>query len=209
MFGPALVVVPLAFTGLRRVRHLLLPIAAFCLLYLGFHLLYIVRFERFMMALTGALAVLAAVGLQQVLRRLPQVRTAGVALVVVALLGPAVMAATAVSRVVADPHGEARDWIAENVPQGASVAVDGFGTWVDPTRYDVHPRRELIDSPVQEYRDLGVTHLVSARSQFDRYDRDRYPRQHAEQARLVAETCEVASFGGGRRAVVVFAMGPC
>jgi 4-amino-4-deoxy-L-arabinose transferase-like glycosyltransferase len=210
MFGPALLLVPAAFLIPRRARRFVLPIVAFVGVYLVVHLMYVARFERFMMALTGALAVLIALAVHGILRRLPELHHAVTAAAVVALLAvPAVMATTTIVRAHQDPWSEARTWIDENVPENSTIAVDSFGAWVDPGRFVVHAGGALSNTSLEEHRSFGVQYFVTAAAQYDRYDPDRYPEQYAAYRELLAGTCELASFTGNNHTVVVLSADPC
>lgn len=209
MFGPGLVLAPAALALRNPGRRLVVPVAAFVGVYLVVHMSYVARFERFMLAVSGAVAVLVAVGLHAALQRLPGGREwVGLVATVCVIAVPVGMTAIAVVRANEDPWGRAQQWLADNVPPGEPVVVEPFGAWVDPSIYEVHPM--LLNSvPIQAYRDMGVSAFVTAEEQYARFDADRYPDEHRTYRAVLSNLCEAASFTGNNHTVKIFRMRPC
>ncbi len=146
-----------------------------------------VHFDRNLVPLWPLLAVLAAGGiralfdlltrLQERLRsasplRAPAVRAAVLALVLAAGLVPTLGLTLQIGaiRTSTDVRQTATEWIAGNVPAGASIAVESYGPTLDPQQFHItYLRFGLNTEPLNWYAQQGIQYAVASEGSYARY----------------------------------------
>jgi hypothetical protein len=209
-FGPALLLAPLApFVCSPKARRYVAVLAAFNVPYFALVSAMQVRFGRNLTPLIVPLAVLAAIGATTLFdrSRRPLVATMVAAL----MLWPTVAAVGFVSRATDDPWAEARAWLQHHVPAGSKVAVEAYGPYVDPARYQVLPQPTLTAADVRWYQANGYDTLIASEQNFQRYldAADRYPTQAAAYRKLLDQTCPLFRSGHPNTRLLILAPHPC
>jgi hypothetical protein len=170
-----------------------------------------VRFDRNLTPVLGSLAVLAALGAQQLWRLLRAVyddenhralrRAAAGALVAVlvvpASLSQADQVTRAVSRAASTRLTTSASWLADRLPVGATVLLDSYSPWVDTTTAEVSYSRGLAIPSVEELGQFDV--VVLTRSGWGRFlgVADRYPAEAARVMQLRAAACRLDRYSEG------------
>jgi hypothetical protein len=170
-----------------------------------------VRFDRNLTPVLGSLAVLAALGAQQLWRLLRASCDAGdhlslrrmasgalvVALVVPAGVSQADLAARAVRRTGGARLATSAAWLADRIPVGATVLLDAYSPWVDTTTAEVSYSRGLAIPSVDELGQFDV--VVVTRGGWGRFlgVADRYPAEAARVMRLRAAACRLDRYSEG------------
>lgn len=212
-FGPALLLSPLSLLSRdRRARRVALVVWSFVLPYLAFISSFEVRFARNLLPVTVPLAATTALGVVAVAghaRHLWLARvadgdtTAGrtkvggpalaavTALCLAVLVWPAVEAGATMDEALPDPWAPAQRWLESHVPEGERVAVESYGVFVDPGRFDVLTVGSMMDHDAAWYRDHGYVVLVASERNYQRFldEPDRYARQATGYQALLDETC--------------------
>jgi len=130
-----------------------------------------VRFDRNLVPVTPALAVLAGVAVPAVVLRMRRrvagaaaaAATAAVAVVVVAAFIPLASAVRLYPRLDEHSRVQAAAWVAAHVPGHAPVAVESYGPWLDPARYHLVPLTFAADKPGVQARALILTEHAAGR----------------------------------------------
>ena len=164
--GPAFAIASVAgivAAAVRRERTMV-AILAFTVVYFVIVSFPSVRFERNLIPLFPALAILTGVALADLVKR----RRLAITAVAVAVF--AIGAATALAADVdndlalmrPDPRTIALDWINANLPAGSRIAREDYSPQPSPDRYEVGVIPFLSDHPLQWYRDQKVDFLVAS-----------------------------------------------
>lgn len=214
LWGSDAVAVVLAAVGaitLRRSRPAVL-LGGWVLVYFGFTSIAKVHFDRNLTPLLGALAVLAALGAQQLwqLLRTPQPGVARPAAIAATLL---VLAPTTVLRAserlddmayqLTDYQAAARSWLAVQIPAGSAVLTDYYTPWLEDGRYVRTDRYFVAQEPAGAIAAFATTYdaIIVTSSGSGRFlnDRSRYPEEAAVVDALRADACDTVRFddGGG------------
>lgn len=120
-----------------------------------------VRFDRNLVPITPALAIIAGVAIPAVFPR--GHRRAFVAVTVTVALLPALSSARLYPRLDEHARLEAAAWIALHVPRNALVAVESYGPWLDPNRYHLVPLTFASDRPSVQAIALILTEHAAGR----------------------------------------------
>ena len=132
-----------------------------------------VRFDRNLVPLTPALAVLAGVAVPALF---PRTRRRTLAtLTVAAAFVPVVSAAGLYPRLDEHSRVQAAAWVAKHVPGHEPVAVESYGPWLDPDRYRLVSFTFAADKPAVQARALILTEHAAGRFLAD-------PAHHAREA---------------------------
>ncbi|MBS2532088.1 glycosyltransferase family 39 protein [Catenulispora sp. NF23] len=137
-----------------------------------------VRFDRNLVPLTPALAVLAGVAVPALFPdtgRRHTSRRALAALTVAAAFVPVVSAAGLYPRLDEHSRVQAAAWVAKHVPGHEPVAVESYGPWLDPDRYRLVSFTFAADKPAVQARALILTEHAAGRFLAD-------PAHHAREA---------------------------
>ncbi|ACU76460.1 4-amino-4-deoxy-L-arabinose transferase and related glycosyltransferase of PMT family [Catenulispora acidiphila DSM 44928] len=120
-----------------------------------------VRFDRNLVPLTPALAVLAGVAVPAVF---PQTRRRAVAAITVAAAFlPLASAVRLYPQLDEHSRVQAAAWVARHVPGHEPVAVESYGPWLDPARYHLVPLTFAADKPAVQARALILTEHAAGR----------------------------------------------
>lgn len=137
-----------------------------------------VRFDRNLVPLTPALAVLAGVAVPAVFPRTH--RRAVAAVTVAAAFVPLASAATLYPRLDEHSRVQAAAWVAEHVPSREPVVVESYGPWLDPRRYRLVSLTFAADEPAVEARAIVLTEHAAGRFLAD-------PARHPSEAAAYRE----------------------
>jgi 4-amino-4-deoxy-L-arabinose transferase-like glycosyltransferase len=155
-----------------------------------------VRFDRNLVPLTPALAVLAGVAVPAVfLAVVPRTyRRAVTAVAVLAAFIPLAAAARLYPRLDEHSRIEAAAWVVRNVPGHQQVAVESYGPWLDPSRYRLEPLTFAADKPTVDARALILTEHAAGRFLSDPAD---HPREAAAYREIMSRYRLAARFTAG------------
>lgn len=125
-----------------RARHQIVIIAVFVIAYFALLSSVVVRFERNLLPLIPALAVLVVLGglaiWDRARARWGRVGTALMAAVVaIAVVWMAVGSAHQIRASLTDQKAQATAWLRSHVPAGATVVIDPYSPYLDPSRWHV------------------------------------------------------------------------
>jgi asparagine N-glycosylation enzyme membrane subunit Stt3 len=116
-----------------------------------------------------------------------------------ALVWPATEARAVVDKYTPDPWDPAREWLEAHIPEGERIAIEAYGVYVDPERYEVTPTNFLIERQrdVDWYRTNGYGLLIASERQYQRYldAPTRVPEVTAAYEQLLADTCTLYAAG--------------
>jgi 4-amino-4-deoxy-L-arabinose transferase-like glycosyltransferase len=151
-----------------------------------------VRFDRNLVPLTPALAILAGVAVPAVLPRARRRTIAAVA--VVAAFLPLASAASLYPRLDEHSRVQAAAWVVGHVPGHEQVAVESYGPWLDPARYRLVPLTFAADRPTVRARALILTEHAAGRFLADPAH---HPREAAAYRELMGRYRLAARFTAG------------
>ncbi|MBW8803451.1 MAG: glycosyltransferase family 39 protein [Catenulisporales bacterium] len=137
-----------------------------------------VRFDRNLVPLTPALAILAGIALPAVFPR--RHRRVIAAITVTAAFLPLASSARLYPRLDEHSRIEAAAWVTQHIPRHEPVAVESYGPWLDPNRYHLVPLTFAADRPTVQARALILTQHAAGRFLDD-------PARHPEQAAAYRE----------------------
>jgi 4-amino-4-deoxy-L-arabinose transferase-like glycosyltransferase len=200
---------------LQRERGVIL-VSGTALAYLIFIGAFVVHFDRSALPLIPLMALLAAwwainAELAVSTDRMRLAHGAVAVLVGVALLfslAGAIRATITFTQV--DSRDTAREWIADNVPAGARVAMESYSPWVDPEKHPVSGVFKLADHDLDWYRENGYNYLVFSQQMFHRFyaQPTRYRDQIAQYEAMFAACEELKVFTDGGYEVRVCRLPP-
>ncbi len=201
--GLRLIFVPAAaLVSERRSRVGVLTIATFAACYFGMLSSFEVHFIRNLVPLIGPVLVIAGIGLgaacERVFRRY-RPRSAAWALSGMAVLlsvRPALSAVNTIRSRQIYPNATVSAFIAQRFPRGSHIAVEPYGPWVDPVRFQVMGIGPYADTSMSALEHSHTRYLVLAEGSFGRYyaQRRRYARAVAKYEVLFHRYCELARF---------------
>ncbi|NUP52225.1 MAG: hypothetical protein HOW97_33615 [Catenulispora sp.] len=151
-----------------------------------------VRFDRNLVPLTPALAILAGVALPAVFPR--RHRGAVLALTAAAALLPLASSVRLYPRLDEHARKEAAAWVTRHVPAAQQVAVESYGPWLDPARFHIVPLTFAADRPTITARALILTQHAAGRFLADP---DAHPRETAAYRQLLGRYRLAARFTAG------------
>jgi hypothetical protein len=154
-----------------------------------------------MLCVLVAAAVVSGVSL---LRRyeIPRApRTALIAaLTIAALLPPALMSARW-DRENSGPRtvDRAYEWIRQNVPRKASLAIESRALLLPPGEYETRHVSQLRETDYNGWRDSGIDYIIASSESYGPCFEtpDRFPRERAEYMHIFGQSREVARFSPG------------
>ncbi len=207
-YGAALVLVPFAFV--KRFRREAALAMLLVVAYVVFIAFFVLRFDRHLLAVLPAMAVLVGfgavaaatllhqwLGARSTVWRHPEWASAivGVGIVLVLVAGPLRETIDDSRWYASDERSAPRDWIDANVPPASAVLVDAYSPFVDPGRFNAIPTTFVVDF---EGDPASVDFVVVAGQGSGRFlkDPDRYPVQVKDFNERFGEFCEVARFEG-------------
>jgi hypothetical protein len=182
---------------LSRSKRIIL-LSVFPLVYFVFISSFSVRNDRTLLPVTPFSFLLAASFLMLVLDRTrglePGVsrRMSTTAILCLLALGLALPASNTIAETIrtttVDSRETARQWIDENLPEGARIAVEAYSPFVDPTRFAVQGLARMIYHPPEWYEQRGFDFLVFSERMYGRFYR--------ESQRYTSEVTQYDSFFG-------------
>jgi hypothetical protein len=191
-------------SGSERLRPEVVVVGSFAVVYLLLIASQTVSFDRNLLPVLPALALLAGFGVVAVQERLAsgpdRVRLGRAA---VAVLGVTVVAMAALTSVTtyrlrgdldAPTRHEAQQWVEAHFAPTTRIVEEASGPWLEPRVWTgVSPRFAAIDGPVRSQDVLILTQDVAGR-----YEKDpqRYAEELASYQRLEASRCRAARFDG-------------
>lgn len=225
-FGLALVFAAVAlWSRSGPVRRAAVVLASFVGTYYVFVSAFPVRFARNLLPVTGALAALAALGTLTVAERVGEwlghrdgrssasgrhalLGSVGTS---IALVVPLIGVTAAVRDVGTDPWRATQQWLTENVPTGATIAVEARAPYVDPSRYDVVSSPTLGQRRLSRYVAQGVDWFVAAKETYQPYldDPQEKPNRTRLYRRILSDDCVVHVEEDAGQRIVVTRVPPC
>ncbi|NUR30431.1 MAG: hypothetical protein HOV83_32025 [Catenulispora sp.] len=151
-----------------------------------------VRFDRNLVPLTPALAILAGVAVPAVFPRRHRIAVA--ALATAAAFLPLASSARLYPRLDEHARVQAAAWVAHHVPADQPVAVESYGPWLDPRRFHLVPVTFAADRPATDARALVLTQHAAGRFLADPV---RHPREAAAYRALLSRYRLAARFTAG------------
>ncbi|GAA2056018.1 hypothetical protein GCM10009839_76230 [Catenulispora yoronensis] len=151
-----------------------------------------VRFDRNLVPLTPALAILAGIAVPTMIPH--RHRRAAIAITVAVALFPAVAAARLYPRLDEHARVQAAAWVSRHIPADQPVAVESYGPWLDPARFRLVPLTFAADRPTVEARALILTEHAAGRFLAAPAD---HPRQTAAYRELLTRYRLAARFTAG------------
>jgi 4-amino-4-deoxy-L-arabinose transferase-like glycosyltransferase len=164
--GPAFAIASVAgmvAAAMRRERTMI-AILAFTVVYFVIVSFPSVRFERNLIPLFPALAILTGVALSDLMKR-RRLAINAIAVAVFAIGATTALAADVdndLTLMRPDPRTVALDWINANLPPGSRIAREDYSPQPSPARFEVGVIPFLSDHPLQWYRDQEVDFLVAS-----------------------------------------------
>lgn len=218
----ALVLAAIAVATVRRTTTWLL--AAWAAAYFAAISLATVRFDRNLTPILGTVAILAAIGGQQLWRLARHqwqrrddhpsrtvARRALVAAVVAVLVLPAsvVQADLTISDLrlhLTDHLAPAREWVTDQVPAGSTVLFESYTPWIDPGHADLTAVFLVGSLPAGELDEYDIVVLTKSGSGRFLDQPGRYPTQVAAITDLRSRACDVRRHdsAGGEWVELVF-----
>lgn len=192
LFGAAAVAVVALFRVTGLIRRTLIVAFAYVIPQLFLLAVMTVRFDRNLVPLTPALALLAGVAVPAVFPRTRQRMTAAVA--VAAAFIPLAAAVSLYPRLDERSRAQAAAWVSGHVPGHAPVAVESYGPWLDPTRYRLVSLTFAADRPTVDARALILTEHAAGRFLADPAH---HPREAAAYRELMNRYRLAARFTSG------------
>lgn len=197
------------FTRNRR----LWVVLSFPVLYFIFIARFQVHNDRTLLPFLPSACVAAAHGIMKLVDRLDLRRfsLAPRVLLILALVAPSVWPlgqALAETRQLRAPKARAaaRGWIESNLAEGSRIAIEGYGPYVDPERFQVKGFGYLAYRSVQFYR-ARFDYLVFGSGAYQRFlvNPEAFPRQTKSYRRLFRSLRHVRTFEQGGETVRIYA----
>ena len=151
-----------------------------------------VRFDRNLVPLTPALAVVAGVAIPALFPR--RHRGAVLALTAVAALLPLASSVRLYPRLDERARVQAAAWVTRHIPAAQRVAVESYGPWLDPARFHLVPLTFAADRPGVAARALILTQHAAGRFLADP---EHHPREVAAYRELLERYRLAARFTAG------------
>jgi 4-amino-4-deoxy-L-arabinose transferase-like glycosyltransferase len=197
-------------------------LASFPIVYFAFIALFVVRNDRTLLPLTPMIAILAASQIVRLGDMAGDIQTAAfkkaafvaaLTLAVLAVAQPALRSIQATRQLLHVKNSgreTARLWIDANLPHGASIAMESYSPFVDPTIWNVTTFWTLIDHEPEWYAENSVEYLVFAQGAYGRYfeDIERYPSEVERYNRLFSRFTRLIRFADGGYEVLIYRVEP-
>lgn len=105
-----------------------------------------------------------------------------------------------------DSRETARVWIADNLPNGARIAIESYAPYVDPQRFSVQGFVRMIDHTPDWYAANGFEYLVFSQGMFGRFyqEPDRYSNEVSQYEELFGAFDVVKTFTDGGYEIRVY-----
>ena len=165
----------------------MLPVAvlgAFVVVYVAGISILALHWDRWLLPAIPALAVVSALGVEQLLEWLGRVVRPGFARVLGAAFLLAVVAwqpgseaiVGNINRSLPDTRILARQWIQANLAPGSAVAAEGYSAPLDADRFRLMKTFSLSYEPLEFYQKQGIEYLVTSSRMWERFaaEPDRY-----------------------------------
>ncbi|MDX1416386.1 MAG: glycosyltransferase family 39 protein [Candidatus Promineifilaceae bacterium] len=173
------------FTALWRRNWPIILTFVFVLTYFASMASNLVRFERFLVPMIPALAIGTGYTFS-VLYDWLIAHTSRLAAAVISLLLGLLLLVNAFHSVIifdnlladTDVRTVAREWIKDNIPEGALIARERFSPNLDGLPYQTNWMPSLTDNKVDWYREAGYDYLIFAEARYGRLWRD--PQRYAD-----------------------------
>lgn len=204
-FGPVLLLAVAGLVGLRNrpkpTRIVMMMVGSYVLFVYVFHSIPRNQFDRNLLQMVAPMAVLAAVGTDQVAQWMstqrPQLQRWLVGIVALACLPMAVVGVQRLTRVLHDPRREAGAYIARTVPEGSTIGTENYAPYLPRGRYT-----QLSLGWTPEYRgelprDLDAVVLTKQGSQFYRDDPKRFATELKRYDEVLTGFCLDRRFDDG------------
>jgi 4-amino-4-deoxy-L-arabinose transferase-like glycosyltransferase len=191
LLGAAAVAVVAMFRTAGLIRRTLIVAFAYAIAQFLLLAVMTVRFDRNLVPLTPALAILAGVAVPTVF---PRIHSRTVAAVTAAAFIPLASAATLYPRLDEHSRVQAAAWVARHVPGHVPVAVESYGPWLDPSRYHLVPLTFAADKPAVRARALILTQHAAGRFLADPAH---HPREAAAYREIMSRYRLAARFTAG------------
>jgi 4-amino-4-deoxy-L-arabinose transferase-like glycosyltransferase len=180
LLGAAAVAAVAMFRTAGLIRRTLIVAFAYAIPQFVLLAVMTVRFDRNLVPLTPALAVLAGVAVPAVFPRTHRRAVAVAAIIATVALIPLASAATLYPRLDEHSRVQAAAWVTRHVPGNVPVAVESYGPWLDPSRYRLVPLTFAADKPAVRARALILTEHAAGRFLSD-------PAHHPREAAAYGE----------------------
>jgi 4-amino-4-deoxy-L-arabinose transferase-like glycosyltransferase len=200
--------------GIAKRSPSTLFLAAFPVLYFAFISGFSVRNDRTYLPLTFFCFVLAASCLVRFADRFreagrPHWQSAILPVLVTAVVAQplATTWSRALERRASEARKTAREWIAANLPAGAKVALESYGPFIDPSRFEVRGFGQLTEHEPDWYATNGFQYLVFGKVMYGRFfaDPKRYGTEIARYRAFFDELPLVKRFEAGSDEVRIYA----
>ncbi len=191
---------------LHRTRAVLL-LGGWVVIYYSFVSLPAVHFPRNLSPLLGALAVLGALGAQQIWQRLLRPRPTPrrqllIAATLLMLVPPAWMSVRdrfgEFSYNLTDHQGDARRWLTAQLPAGSSVLTDAYTPWLEADTYAITLAGYVAQASPERAAEFPTLYdvVVATSDGSGRFtkDRARYPVEAATLDKMRRDACDTARF---------------
>jgi len=169
--------------GLCRRSRAVALLAVFPAVYFPFISSLAVRNPRTLMPVTPFLFLLAALLFVELLAQANRQAWLTVAIAALGFLSLALplrqTVLNAIQLTTVDSRETARVWLAENLPAGARVCIEGYAPYLDPQRFSLQVVLRMIDHPAEWYVANGCQYLVFSQGMYKRYFRE--PTRYAQQ----------------------------
>jgi len=200
--------------GIARRDKQTLFLAAFPVLYFAFISGFTVRNDRTYLPLTFFCFLLAATLIVRCADRLreagrpPWQRAVVPVLMTAVLVQPFVTTwSRARERRASEARKTAREWITANLPAGAKVALESYGPFIEPSRFEVRGFGQLTEHEPDWYTTNGFQYLVFGKVMYGRFfaDPERYGAEVARYRAFFEHLPLVRRFEDGTDEVRVYA----
>ena len=198
-------------------RKEVLLTAAFPLMYFAFILRFIVRNGRTILPLTPFVYILAAIGLfyflrlisSKITRQKPRVlaQLVWLILVVSSISLPLELSLRQTSlRTQVDSRVTARQWIDQNLPEGATIALESYSPFASVSKFEVDGYPLIIDHTPDWYIAEGYDYLIFGEGMYGRFylEPDRYAVQIEQYDAFFNQFEEVRTFQDGGYEVRIY-----
>lgn len=212
------IALPLALLPLARLRGepaAAKVVLAFVLVYCAFISLFSVRNVRTLLPALPGVLLLAAAGFEHLRQRLrhrapsvaPILRHALVGAIAAALVLTPLRVTVREAQALTQPDSRAtaRVWIERNLPSNATIALESYSPFVDPTHFRVVSLQRAIDLAPDAYAAQGVEYVILSQGMFQRYfdDARTFPNEAGAYLRLMHDFALVKRFEDGNYVIEI------
>ena len=161
LLGAAVVAIVAVFRTAGIIRRTLIVVFAYVIPQFVLLAVMTVRFDRNLVPLIPALAMLAGVAIPAVIPH--SQRRVIAAVIVAAAFIPLASAVRLYPRLDEHSRAQAAAWITKNVPRNEPVAVESYGPWLDPDSYRLVSFTYAADKPTVAASALILTEHAAGR----------------------------------------------